>query len=274
MSIIDESLAIGEKETTLAMRFKFAFFADSMISPLMRIMPFLLVYWGFFLLGQGTAAIGNEVTSQNFVVFLVLGMLADVFFFSGWSTFLQKFTAEKYWQTVDATLLAPINRLSLIFGVGLAEAISLFPSTLMFLALCFFLMPISFVNLALVLFALLLLFTVSLSIGLIVGCAGLFNENFVPLFGYMRIVVVFFSCFYYPLEVLRVPQFGAIGGILPTIAYFNPIYQGVNVIRSIWLHGIVPFEPLMYLLFFAVVAPLAAVYLFRRLFRVMSVQGY
>lgn len=181
---------------------------------------------------------------------------------------------EKFWQTINAILLAPINRLSLIFGVGLAEFIAIFPSLTLFIIVCFMLMPISLVHLGLVLFALLLLFLIALSMGLMAGCAGLFNENAVPIFGYIRVVVVFFSCFYYPIEVLRIPQLGQIGSILPTIAYLNPIYQAVTVLRSAWLHGVVPFDSLIYVLFFAIIAPLAAVYIFRRLFKALSVQGY
>lgn len=274
MGIIDDSVAIAEKETKLALRFKFSFFAESLITPLIRIIPFLLVYSGFFLIGGEGAKIGGEVTSQNYVVFLILGMLADVFFYTGWSTFLGRFMNEKYWQTIDAILLAPINRISLIIGVGLADFIALCPSLFLFILFCIFTIPIPLVDLSLVLFALILLFSVSLSIGLIVGCTALFNENLTPLFGYARIIAVFFSCFYYPIEVLRMPALGELGNILPAIAYINPIYQINYIIRSIWLQGVIPLNSFIYALFFAVVAPLAAVYIFRRLFKVLSVQGY
>ena len=133
MSIIDDSLTIAEKETKLALRYKVPFFTSSLVGPIIRIMPFLLVYWGFFAFGEN-ASIGGEVTSANFVIFLILGMLCDVFFDTGWKTFTGRFMTEKYWQTIEAMLLSPINRISFIFGGGLSDFISLFPSLLLFLA--------------------------------------------------------------------------------------------------------------------------------------------
>ena len=119
-----------------------------------------------------------------------------------------------------------------------------------------------------------MLFLISLSIGLIVSCAALFNENFMPLFEYFRIAIVFFSCFYYPITVLRISWLGIYGDILPAIAYANPIYQANLLLKNIWLYGSVPFESLTYVLFFAIVSPIAAVYIFRRMFKALSIQGY
>jgi len=272
-NLLRESFAIAKKEIKLALRFKFPFFSSSLIGPMIRIMPFLLVYWGFFSFTP-EGSIGGVVTAENFIVFLILGMLADVFFYMGWSAFHKKFMMEKFWQTIEATLLAPIYRLSLIFGIGMSEFVSLFPSLVLFLAVSFVFFPISLINLGVVLVVLLMLFSISLSIGLIVGCAALFNENFMPIFEYIRIAFVFFSCFYYPITVLRIPWLGIYGEILPTIAFINPIYQANFLIKNIWLQGVIPFESLSYVLFFAIVSPIAAVYIFRRLFKALSIQGY
>ena len=204
----------------------------------------------------------------------MLGITADIFFFLGYQTFSNKFRAEKYWQTMEIILLAPINRLSIITGVGLADLISVVPSLIMFLGLAYFFYPIQLTLFFVILIVLLMLFLLCLSIGLITGCATLFNENYGPLFDYARIALVLFSCFYYPREVLRIEQLGFIGEILPTIAWFNPIYQANHAIRSIWFEGIVPLDSMLYLTFFAVVSPLAAVYIFKKLWKILGIQGY
>ena len=273
MSIIDESLAIAEKEIKLSTRFKLPFFTQSLVGPLIRILPFLLIYTGFFSISQDVT-IGELVKPDTFIVFLILGMLADVFFETGWRTFGNKFMREKFWETISATFLAPINKLSLILGTGLAEFVSIFPSLIIFFIIGFIIVPIGFLKLGVILLALLLLFLISLSIGLIVGSASLFNENFIPIFNYVRIVIVFFSCFYYPIEVLEIKQLGAIGQIFPAIASINPVYQVINLIRNIWFGTGLELQPLIYILFFAIVTPIAAVYLFKRLFKVLSIQGY
>ncbi len=46
MQLLEETLAIAEKEIGLALRYKLPFFTNSLVAPIIRILPFVLVYWG------------------------------------------------------------------------------------------------------------------------------------------------------------------------------------------------------------------------------------
>lgn len=273
MSLVDNTLTIAEKELGLDLRYKLPFLLGSTVNPLIRIIPFLLVYAGFFTL-ESKASLGEFMTFENFISFLFLGIVADSFFNVGYTTFRGKFLNEKYWQTTEILLLAPINRLAMITGVGLAEIVSIIPTLLIFLGTAYFFYPISLMQLFIVLAVLLMLFVLCLSLGLIAGSASLFNENLSPIFDYARVIIVFFSCFYYPREILAIKQLGALGELFPSLALLNPIYQANFIIRSIWFTSQPPLEPLLYLTFFAIVSPIAAVYIFVKLWKWMGIQGY
>jgi len=274
-------LTIAEKEVKLALRFKLSFFLDHLISPIIRIVPFIMIYSGIFLMSNGNFNIGGEVSNYNFILFLLIGMFMDTYFSVGVTSFQSKFINEKYWQTIEATFLAPINKLSLIFGVGVSDAISILPMYIMFGIISLTLMPIGIEKILIAILVLGLIFTISLSLGLIFGSISLFQENLTPLAGYFRMGITFFSCFYYPITILPViTEFN----ILQSIARLNPIFQGVDIIRSVWfgnglppteiVFGFIPINPLIYLVAVAAIAPLIAVFVFDKLWKILGIQGY
>ncbi len=273
MQLLEETLAISEKETDLALRYKIPFFTSSLISPLIRIMPFLLVYGGFFAAGANLS-LGAHLKPETFIPFLFLGITTDIFFNTGYSTFAGKFQTEKWWQTIEIIFLAPINRMSIITGVGLGELIAVLPTLVLFIGLAYFFIPIPFLDLLKVLVIMLLTLLISLSMGLVVGSANLVNENLGPIFGYLRIFLVFLSAFYYPIEVLKTDKFGPLGEFIPVLATFNPIYQANFAIRSIWFEGVTPLTSIIYILFFAIISPIAAVYFFNKIWSALGIQGY
>jgi len=58
------------------------------------------------------------------------------------------------------------------------------------------------------------------------------------------------------------------------IATFNPLYQANFIIRAIWFEGITPINSVIYVLFFAIISPIAAVYVFNKLWSTIGIQGY
>jgi ABC-2 type transport system permease protein len=273
--IVKDGLTIAEKELKLEMRFKVYFFTSSFIGPLLRLIPFILVYYGFFVFSNSSRLAGG-ISSKNFAVFLLMGTLVDIFFTTGYISFGTKFMREKFWQTIDGLLIAPINKFSLILGVGICEFVILLPATLFFIAIAVMLMPVGIIRIAIVMFILLLVLLISLSMGLIAGCADLFNENLKPFFDYFRLAVVFFSCFYYPIQFLPKSFW-----FLTTI---NPLFHAASIARNVWFYGtipklawlkhIFPVEPMAYLLVFAVVSPIVGIFVFRKLWRWLGIQGY
>jgi len=263
MKLVSDIFTIAEKELKLQLRFKFPFFTSSFITPLIRITPFFMVYAGFFYFGA--EALG-EVTRTNFVVFLTLGMLADVIFNIGYEAFHTKFMQEKYWGTIESIFLAPVHRVSLILGVGLAEVVRGLPSTAIFLIICYLIIPVNIANFGVILLTFLMAYVFILSVGIIYGSAALFNESFLPIFEYLRVAWVFFSCFYFPIEVI--PE------ILKPWALINPIYQANVVIRGLWISGVMHWQPFIYLLLLAILAPLLAILIFNKLWKELTIQGY
>jgi len=159
MTLIKESLAIMEKETKLNLRFKFSFVVSSLTNPVLALIPFLLVYYGFFHFSGATSF--AEVNQNNYVNFLVLGMLVNAFFYTGLYMFYSKFMNEKYWKTMEAIFLTPINYLSMVFGISASEIIRMIPTIIVFMAIsALFIVPNPLVFL-LVLVVLFLVFLIS-----------------------------------------------------------------------------------------------------------------
>ncbi len=267
MNIFHDSLAIGEKELKLALRFKVPFIINSLVSPLVRAVPFLIVYYGFFL--EGSAGFGG-VTEANFIVFIMLGIVTSSFFHSGYSTFSRIFLQEKFWHTIEALLLAPISKFSLIGGEAISTLVSLIPTLLLFMAISFIVIPASAFAIVLTLLLMAFVLVISLSIGLIVGTPMLFDENFSPLSAYMTLFIVFVSCFYYPIQVFENP----LVYFIKPIVLLNPIYHAVLAARSVWIEGIILWDSFAYVLIASLVFPLIAVYLFNLIWKHLNIQGY
>ncbi len=281
LKVAKDVVTIAEKELKLSMRFKMGFFLDHLVSPIIRIIPFVMIYSGIFFMLGGSGTIGGEVSTANFILFLLIGMVVDVYFSVGVTSFQSKFINEKYWQTIEATFLAPINKLSLIFGVGVSEAFAILPMYIIFGIVSLSLMPIGIERILVAVLVLGLIFTISLSLGLIFGSISLFQENLSPIAGYFRMGITFFACFYYPITVLPViTEFN----ILQSIARLNPIFQGVDIIRSVWFGnglppteivlGFIPINPLIYLVVVAAISPLIAVFVFDKMWKMLGIQGY
>lgn len=277
---LNDCITICEKEILLALRFKLGFFFDHLVGPIIRIIPFLLIYQGVFFFIGTDYQIG-QVSSANFIVYLLIGMLLDVYFTVGSTSFTNKFMSEKYWQTIEAMLLAPINKFTLIIGVGLSDALAILPNFLIFGTISYLILPIGLEKIVVILLLLALFFLLSLSIGLVFGSIALFNEGLVPLTGYIKTGILFLSCFYYPISLIPVVTKY---NIFQSIAKLNPIYQGGNILREVWINGAVPqneliFEtfsinPLLYFMFFAIIAAPIAVFVFEKLWKLLGIQGY
>ena len=245
-----------------------------LVNPLIRIFPFLLVYYGFFASGGATSFMG--ITAESYVPFLVIGMLADVFLNMGYSLFATHFGSEKVWHTVEATLLAPISKLSLLLGLWGARFISVFPTILMFFLVAAWYYPTGVMTIAFAFVMLICTLAISSSIGLIYGSLAMANENWGPIFGYMRMGWVFISCFYYPINILLF-NVGEFAFDFRVLAWLNPVFHATDLIRSMWLGTFELGASLLALLFViasAVALPLIAVKIFNVLWKKMGIHGY
>jgi len=268
MKIIKDILAVAEKELLLEMRFKIPFIAGSFVEPFVKIAPFVLIYFGFFI--SGAKSIG-DVTEENFIIFLILGMLSDVFFTHSYDSLYPKFMREKFWNTIEATLVAPLSKFSLLMGNAVSILVLLVPNLLIFFGIAYIFAPAPFQAILIAIIMLLCILSISIGIGLIHGTSALFNENYSPIFSYAKIGLVFISCFYYPITVFD--QSPALALIKP-IVLMNPIYHANNAIRAAWLFGEIRTFSILYAIGFALMTPIIAVFIFNKLWKKLNIQGY
>jgi ABC-type polysaccharide/polyol phosphate export permease len=290
VQVFRDAFTIMEKELKLATRFKVPYFTGVLVNPLIRIFPFLLVYYGFFASGGATSFLG--ITADSYVPFLVIGMLVDVFLNMGYGLFAAHFSSEKVWHTVEATLLAPISKLSLLIGLWGARFVSIFPTILLFFFVAAWFYPTGLATIVFAFFILICTLSIASSIGLIHGSLVMANENFAPIFGYLRMGWVFASCFYYPLNILMF-NIGQYAFDFRFVAFLNPVFHSAQLIRDLWMGNLdlsihlagnpgLAFGagwqeigvPLLFVVVCAVCFPLISVKVFNRLWKKMGIQGY
>jgi ABC-type polysaccharide/polyol phosphate export permease len=261
---LKDVLAITEKELKLDLRFKKSYFLTSVINPLLGLIPFILIYFGFLTYSGAVSFAG--INKGNYLNFLILGMLAFLFFNTGLNVFKNKFTNEKYWKTMEAIFLTPVKHVSIVIGVGLSEFIRMIPALIIFLGIASIFIPPSFLAIFFVLIALILMFLVTLGIGLIHGSLVITNEDYAPFFGYFINGWSLISCFFYPIGIIP-PEFRG-------IVLINPVYQGLNFIRKAWMENLFLWDAMFYVLIFAAITPIIGGFLFRYLWKSKGISGY
>ncbi|MEW6295833.1 MAG: ABC transporter permease [Candidatus Diapherotrites archaeon] len=259
-----EVFAIMVKELRLAIRFKLGYFLSNLVNPVIGMIPVFLIYYGF--LHYSGAQNFADIGLNNYINFLVFGILAHAFFAVGVTTFSARFKEEKYWKTIEAIFVAPINYVSIIIGAGLSELLRLTPTMFLFLGIASIFISPTLITFVLVIIILLLMFLLCLSVGLINGSIGLSNENYDPLFNYFFAGWSLISCFIYPI------------GIVPKefqfIILVNPVYHAVNFIRVAWINNVLLWDSLIYLIGFALIMPIIAVTVFKFAWKRLGVHGY
>jgi len=201
-------------------------------------------------------------------VWVFLGSLIYSTFTEAYGAFNRRFLSEKYWMTIHGTLIAPVSKYYLLFGVIIDLMISGSITTVIFLIMSFLSVPIGFISILLVFIVFLMALISAAGIGLIKGSFHLINENLSPLFDYALYFLIFFSCYSIPFELY--PPF------LQIIIYINPLFHFINLTRGFWI-GDFSFDPVLsflYLLVFCIVCVILGVYFFTKLTRRYGVRGY
>ncbi|MDO8538693.1 MAG: ABC transporter permease [archaeon] len=261
---ITEIFAVAEKELMLSLRYKLSFFLTALINPILGVIPFFLIYYGFLHFTGTTEFAG--LNRGNYIVFLLLGMLVYTFFNDGFNVFSSKFLNEKYWKTIEAVFISPISYMAIVIGVGLSEIVRLIPTLIVFVLVASFFEIPSIISLFFAIVMLFMLFLFCCSIGLIHGAAALSNENFLPIFGYAFMGLSLLSCFFYPI--------GLIPDILKPLVEINPLYHGVTFIRDAWILNQISFVSFFYVLAFMIVGLILSVQIFTKVWKTLGVEGY
>jgi len=255
--------AITKKDLQLDLRYIAPLISKNFISPIKTMAWFLIIYSGFF-----SHSVNNfgGYTKENYIINLLIGSIFSIFFNLGAGSFPAKFFNEKWWQTIQGTLIAPINSYKLVLGISLSELIKAILGLLMVSAVALFLHPIPFYNFFIIFGIIIYTFIGLAAMGLIKAAFILVNENLNSIVEYFFLAVSFLSCFYYPIE--------SFPSILRPIAYYNPIYQSLFLIRNIWLDQPISLFNVLYPLFFMLLLIVVGTSFYNFITKRFDIDGY
>ncbi|MHA1277496.1 MAG: ABC transporter permease [Candidatus Helarchaeota archaeon] len=258
-------VAITEKEIRLELRFGKDFFLKLIVTPLLFLIPYFLLYMGIF--NYVTEDLGT-LTPENYPVWLFLGSIFFTFGLNGFNSFDTKFMYEKYWMTIQALMLTPISRYAILIGGTIETFIRSFITFLIFVIFSYIFLPTGIINIFAIILILNIILAASMGIGILRGGIALVNENYRSFLSYFVFFVLFFSCYSIPFSLLPGP--------LKNLALANPFYHGLLLIRSIWFNTL-EFSMIysfIYLLVFAALCIVLGIWLFNKLLKRFGIQGY
>ncbi|MBI4395374.1 MAG: ABC transporter permease [Candidatus Omnitrophica bacterium] len=259
--------AIAKKDLKIAFRFPKNFIASRLIEPIRLFIVFGLVYQSFFSL-TASETFGSW-SKENYIPTLLLGGIFYSSFAYAYSRFRLSFLSEKYWQTIQIFLTAPVSKADFLVGSALAVAIELSIPTSCYLALFQFIYPVSPVSLFLILMTLYLMLLGTLGFSLMQGAFAISNQNYLFIFDYIYAGWSLFSCFYYTSA--------AIPEALRFLTTINPVYHAMEIARAMVFHHLSCVQILIsmaYVLFFAMVVPFLGAAFFRKVVRELGVRGF
>jgi ABC-type polysaccharide/polyol phosphate export permease len=225
---LDRIFAVADKEWRLNLRFPVEYLANNAVTPLKSAVLMFFLYRGF-LIGNNSLGV---VQKGNFAVFVLVGTTCHSLFMNSLSVFRTKMVMEKYWQTITGTLISPASIMEVILGfiVG-SVGLHLFISVgILFLVAMIY--GISFSVVFMSLGYLFIIAFLGFGLGLIGTTLSLVWEGKCFIFDYALQLLVFFSCFYYPIETL--PK-----ALHPLIRWL-PTYRASEAMQHLFLFGHAP----------------------------------
>jgi len=241
------------------------------LNPIVSLFVFIFIF-NIIFSSKGIMKFGYW-NSSNFVLFILLAFCVQIIR-QITQYFLVSFTSEKYWKTLSAIMVAPVNKNILLFSSLISELIiySLPLGIILIILMIFFPITIIFFLLSLLVFF--LIYLILASIGLIIGVYSISNEKYVQYLLLILNVILIFSCLNYPKEIF--PSF------IQFFILLNPFYYIFDLLRLIWYLGIdfdsaiIYITPLhiIYLLFFSIFSPIIAVKVFNKIYKKYGITGY
>lgn len=257
---------IAEKNVKVQLRFKFNLIY-SMIGPFILIFLSLIVLWRFFDLG---AQFGRW-DDKNYYIFLFIAynieLLRKII-----DDFPNDFRQEKFWKTLPALIIAPINKLHLLFGIILSHLIIIAIPFILFLTLAYLLYPISIITLISIIVIFIFIDIIFTGIGIFLGVFAISEENYWRILTIGFVFVFYISCITYPFEVF--PNF------IQQIILLNPFYYIFDILRITWVDNNVLFTISNYpfhfiiLISITIIVPLISIYIFKLVYDKFGIIGY
>lgn len=258
--------AITEKEITLQLRFKFSLFLQFILPIIAIIMP-LIIMGKIFSYNEtfGTWNANNYIIYQ-FIAYHIALLRSLIHLFP------YQFHQEKYWYTLQALIIAPFNRLYLLFGIFFSQIILILIPFSIVLGLSLFFYSISFSTFLFIIFLYFLVALIFSGIGIIIGIFAISKENYWHLLEFGLTIIFWFSCITYPFEIF--PK------IIQDLINLNPFYHIFDVLRLSWIENNLLFTisahsyKFLLLLSSAILLPLVGVYIFNIIYKKYGIVGY
>jgi len=163
---------IAEKNVKIQLRFKFNL-VYSIISPFLPISMSLIVLLRFFV----ADVTSGQWDGTNYLIFLFtafnIELLRRII-----QDFPDDFRLEKYWKTLPALMIAPFNKLHLLFGIFLSHLIIIAIPFVVFFLLTYMKSPISIFTIVFIIIIYLLIDLIFSGIGLFLAVFAISKENY------------------------------------------------------------------------------------------------
>lgn len=261
---IRRTLAFAKREFKLRTRYKWSFISTVFVLPLLHAAPIVILYAGLMGMVGGV----EEVTGSNYLTWVLLGSVFYSTFSLAYGVFRRRFTEEKYWMTIDGTLIAPISKYYLLFGVIIELAVEGIIMSLPFMIMSYIVMPTAFINILFIYLIFLITLITGAGISIVGGAMYLIDENLVVFFDYGLFIIIFLSTYFIPFDLY--PAF------LQIFVFINPLYHFINISRNAWFgfYSIDIFWSFLFLVIICVVCVVLGIYIFNKTTRRFGVRGY
>lgn len=238
--------------------------------------PFLALFFPFIifntLFSLNVDVFKGYYSKDNFVLFLLLGYVVHSFIFLLWH-YKDLFYDEKTWKTLHGILISPLYKFNILIGYYISGLLTKTFIIIIMTIFCYILYPIPLINLFLVF---LLFFCISLtfaSMGFILGCLEIVNENISASLAAGISFIAILSCLFYPIEIF--PE------SVHFIILFNPLYYYFDLLRLIWWSGIsssafqyITIIHILIVVVFTIIIPIFASIFFLKIVFKYGIRGY
>jgi len=267
---IKQIKALVERNLYLEMRFKLFIFTRY-FAPFIQILMPLIIFNVIFTIREDY--LFGYWTGLNFILFLFIAFCVQ-FLRKIVLNFSHLFNQEKYWKTLQALMVAPINRYVLLFGFLIAEMILISIPFIIFFIIAYILFPINIFYLSLVILSFLSISILFGCLGLILGILIITKEGIYSVINLGLTLLFWLSCLSYPLQIF--PE------IVQPIILLNPIYYFIDIIRIFWLMGIdynlaITFLTPIHIIVVVggtIILPIFSVYFFNTFYDKFGISGY
>ncbi len=258
---LQQIAGVVAKEWKLAIRFKSAII-PKIVRPFMWVITPFLIYSVSFKAGFGDL---GQLTEDNALAFLAIGI---VMYDVAWKMFEAfDMREEKFWKTLEGTLMAPISRFTYFLGKSIFIMSFFLVSDLPMLIVTFYVAGVSLDVVLLLILAIFSTWLIWMGIGIFMAGVSLFSEGIFTLFLlYGLWVVQMVSGVFFPVEVLP--------DILIYLGKALPLYHAIYLARAPIIGQSIQMTSVIYLGVFSIVTPILGVILFNEMYKRKGIVGY